>query len=461
MAKPSHHPPSLAYGASDPRRDLDRLKDLGRIYQQVGNINRRHNDPGVQGQMIQLLQQRRAARREALGADQRQLTEFDELRDARGDRVLVARSELLVRAEALEDRQFSKLLDTIEHTREPVECLEDRVIRLRVGDRDTARLAQAVGGLRARAVPVALNHVTPTGIVMKGFGGPEPSAGEPPIRPDPGPGDPVPVAIIDTGVADEERTDGWLTPEDVERSPANTDALTVFSGGTTLDLGAGHGTSTAGVVQQVAPDAKLLVYRALDSDGVGTEVDVACAMVQAVRDGARVVNLSLGMETADDQPPIAFEVALELIDEMEGGQEVIIVAAAGNTGRDRPVWPAAFRRVVAVAGLTQAFAPADWSTRGSRIDCSTLAEGVRSTYVEGRESPVVDIDPDTFDENAWALQTGTSFAAPQVAGAIARYAQEHRTSPREALRKLLEGTPRLPGYGRVLRVLGPTIPPAQ
>jgi subtilisin family serine protease len=306
---------------------------------------------------------------------------------------------------------------------------------------------------------VGLNHVTPTGIVMKGFGGPEPSAGDPPERPDAGPGRPVPVAVIDTGIAAEERTDGWLTSEEIQRSQANTDLLNVFSGGATLDLGAGHGTSSAGVVQQVAPGVELRIYKALDSDGVGTEVDVACAMVQAVRDGAQVVNLSLGVETADDQPPLAFEVALELIDEMEAGREVIIVAAAGNTGRDRPVWPAAFRRVVAVAGLTQAFAPAAWSTRWSRIDCSTLGEGVRSTYVEGQESPVVDIFPDRFPQNAWALQTGTSFAAPQVAGAIARYAQEQRTTPREALRKLLEGTPRLPGYGRVLRVLEPTLPP--
>ncbi|HEX8134486.1 MAG TPA: S8/S53 family peptidase [Actinomycetes bacterium] len=200
------------------------------------------------------------------------------------------------------------------------------------------------------------------------------------------------------------------------------------------------------------------MYKALDSDGIGSEVDVACAMVRAVREGAQILNLSLGMETLDDQPPVVFEVALELIDEeaAKTRQDVLVVAAAGNFGHVRPCWPAALRGVIAVGGLTQDLAPAAWSTRGAWVDCSTIAEGVRSAYVKGREHPQVDPQPDKFRKNAWAVWTGTSFAAPQVAGAIARIAQEQGVGPRAALGRLFDRQPDLPDYGRLIPILPAT-----
>jgi subtilisin family serine protease len=292
------------------------------------------------------------------------------------------------------------------------------------------------------------------GPVIKGLGGPELStARRRPRRPGAGSGDAVRVAVIDTGIAEAPRGDGWL---DGLVRPDNIDPLDAMPSPPDgfLDLGAGHGTFVAGVVQQVAPGADIAVYRALDSDGIGSKVDIACAMVRAVRDGAQILNLSLGLETLDDRPPVAFEVALELIDDIAAkrGREVLVVAAAGNYGRARPCWPAASCQVVAVAGLTQHLAPAQWSSRGPWVDCSTLGEGVWSTYVAGTESPLVDPDPEVFPKDAWALWTGTSFAAPQIAGAVAKLVQEG-LGPRQALATLLAERPEVPGYGRAVRVL--------
>ena len=88
------------------------------------------------------------------------------------------------------------------------------------------------------------------------------------------------VAIIDTGIADQQvpRTDGLLAG--IRRTPQNIDSLTSFPIGdpdtdTYLDFDAGHGTFVAGIVSQVAPDAAISVYRAIDSDGIGSEVAVA------------------------------------------------------------------------------------------------------------------------------------------------------------------------------------------
>lgn len=456
MATSSDNPSLPSFDLEDARSFENRQQDLRRIYQQVGNITRLQSDVAVHRDLIHLLQERRK--------QQKKLNRFDAVAHSQGGEVLLVPSELLMRADLLKQDNIQPLLDAYDLQPRRIECLGGRVVRLTAPGAGGARMAEIAAALRARGVPVSPNHVTPMGIVAKGLGGPEPSEGPGPDNergePSDAEGRHIRVAVIDTGIARRKRSDGWLAAL-VRRDGDNgnidrLDALPKRNG--YLDLGAGHGTFGAGIVQQVAPGADLAVYRALDSDGIGTEVDVACAMVRAVREGAEILNLSLGMETLDDQPPVVFEVALELIDELaaKAGREVLVVAAAGNFGHARPCWPAALRRVIAVAGLTQDLAPAAWSTRGAWVDCSTIAEGVRSTYVKGREHPQVDPQPDKFGENAWALWTGTSFAAPQVAGALAHIVQQKGVGPREALGRLLDRQPELPDYGRALRILPPT-----
>ena len=100
------------------------------------------------------------------------------------------------------------------------------------------------------------------------------------------------------------------------------------------------------------------------------------------------------------------------------------------------------------------------------INFWTVAEGVRSTFVTGRESPLFDNQPTVFPQDAWALWSGTSFAAPQIAGAIARIQQEKGKTPREALEFLREQGAQVKDLagnfksGRGLRILsGIRIPP--
>ena len=246
----------------------------------------------------------------------------------------------------------------------------------------------------------------------------------------------------------------------IARSADSIDRLDVIPspGDGFLDYGAGHGTFASGIVEQVAPEAEIRVHQTLNTDGIASEVQVACAMVKAVEAGADIVNLSLGSSTVDDLPPVAMAVALEIIAEYEVQQErgehrALLVAAAGNNGDTTPVWPAAFRRVVSVAGLTAARRPAPWSTRGFWVDCSAVAEGVVSTYVEGKESPELDLQPDTYGPDPWAFWSGTSFAAPQVAGAVARLRQEGSPSVSQALRDLLASGRPLLGYGQAIELL--------
>ncbi|MET0915882.1 MAG: S8 family serine peptidase, partial [Jiangellaceae bacterium] len=56
-------------------------------------------------------------------------------------------------------------------------------------------------------------------------------------------------------------------------------------------------------------------------------------------------------------------------------------------------------------------------------------------------------------KDAWALWSGTSFAAPQVAGAIAKIAIEDRVTPTEAKRRLLTDASDIPLYGKKVEIL--------
>jgi subtilisin family serine protease len=428
-------------GTDDPRSPKQRQKDAMGVSRQVSGYARAARQ-GRERLFLHALARRQGNPRRM---------QFEP--DRPDGRALVVPQELLTRSEhgaavaaALGDR-VAKVL--------AVDCLEGRVTRLvlrRSDPADAWALQAALADARRIDPEASLNHVMPLGPVAKGLDGPEvssvPSTYVPPNRPGPV----VPVAVIDTGITAEVRTDGWLTG--IDRSTANRDPLNVLGRDRFLDFGAGHGTFVTGVIQQVAGDiAEIEVYRALDSDGVGSDVGVACALLEAVERGARIVNLSVGTES-DDGEPLAMKVALEILAERD--DDVLIVAAAGNSGLDgnHRSWPAALERVVAVAGLDADGRTARWSTHGDWVQFSAIAEGVVSTYVEGEESSEIDDEPDRFPRNAWATWTGTSFAAPQVVGAIAGLlADDPNRTVGQAVEVLAAAGPRTKSYGTKLTLL--------
>lgn len=189
-----------------------------------------------------------------------------------------------------------------------------------------------------------------------------------------------------------------------------------------LDQQAGHGTFVAGVVAQHAPAARIHTRAVLDSYGHGAESDIA----QAIRDAATafrhdpaagwlVLNLSLGGYTDGDVAPLAILDALDTL-----SPEAVVVAAAGNDHPNcgRPFFPAALKRVIAVGALDGDGMPAAFSNRGSWVDACALGVGVGSSFFSGFDGPLRDRpDPDHFE--GFAAWSGTSFAAPLVAGKIA------------------------------------------
>jgi hypothetical protein len=445
-----------------------------RLQRQVIEQAQRRYEPAIRHQLIRLLQRRRLQEHQpqerAADGQPEEFTRFDALMVEEGFDTLLVHGEILVSGQDYDGRpvpipgrrpdQYAKrYLDELEMEASEVDCedMHGRVVRLTNPHMSARELAEVAKVLRTRGFAASVSNITPTAPIGKAIGGPQPAGPAPAYQDDPGPGEPARVAVIDTGITAQIRGDNWLDEAHVPRGN-NIDRLDVFplpGGDGLLDFDAGHGTFVSGIIQQIAPNAHIQVYQALDPDGIASEVTVACEMIRAVRDGADILNLSLGCQTPDDLPPIAISAALDVIREVERreGREVIIVAAAGNFGDTRPCWPAAFRRVVSVAALTPDMQPSPWSSRGFWVTCATIGQGVCSTYVEGQESALVDPEPSVFGPDSWAAWNGTSFAAPQMVGAIARLHEKYQYSFRGALDALLAAGRPIPGFGQALKIL--------
>jgi hypothetical protein len=110
--------------------------------------------------------------------------------------------------------------------------------------------------------------------------------------------------------------------------------------------------------------------------------------------------------------------------------------------------------VVCVAGLTAGGLPSAWSSHGDWVTCASVGEGLVSTFVTGRKAGPDGGADTVFGADPWACWTGTSFAAPQVAGALARACSDSPgLTPRAALAELTRDAPAIAGFGRAVRIL--------
>lgn len=433
----------------DPRTAKQKADERTEVQKQVQSLLEVATNNEYRRSVVDRLQDRRR--------DNPQRVQIESVARTGGLDLVVAAGCVVARSVDLNESARTRLSREFE-----IECpADDRpVVRLAVPrgatgrQEPTSELVKRICG----CVPVSVDHVTPLAGHIKGAGGPEPSAGArrfPSIEITQASPPPV-VAVLDTGISDERRGDKYLA---MHVDPADLDPLDDFPPDGLLDAGAGHGAFVAGIVQQVAPTAPIYIHRVIDSDGITTDTEVADMMRVAVADGAKILNMSLGTETVDGKPPMAM---LDVVTELaETHPDVLIVCAAGNGASTERIWPAAFasdfRNVVAVAALDPKGEPAPWSSHGDWVTCSAIGEGVVSTYVIGEEDgPLIDDpDPDTFYADSWATWSGTSFATPQICGAIVRIINESPAplTPRQALDDLLARGADIPGYGRALEIL--------
>jgi len=230
----------------------------------------------------------------------------------------------------------------------------------------------------------------------------------------------VDVYVVDTGIR--------LSSTDLRgRVRSGVDEV---DGGAADDCN-GHGTHVAGIIggtrYGVATKARLVAVRVLDCDGGGPAARVLAGLDWVVKDHAAgqpaVANLSLG-----GTPSAAIDTAVRAL--VRDG--IVVTAAAGNgdasgQGVDAcGTSPARTGIAITVSATDRSDARPGWANYGRCVDVF---------------APGVDIPSDwATDDAATQTLSGTSMAAPAVAGAAARYLSTHRTATPTTVRSYLTRT---------------------
>jgi len=258
----------------------------------------------------------------------------------------------------------------------------------------------------------------------------------------------VVVAVIDSGVRADHpdlRQNLWVNTAERPGNGRDDDANGYVDDVHGVDLSGtgdlrdrlGHGTHVAGTVaaagRGVAFRAKVMTVKVLGRRGTGSTRALAEGIRYAVANGARIINLSL--ETTTDDPRVRAAVKAA---ERAG---VLIVCSAGNGGQDvdrRPLYPVAIPspNLIGVAAASRSFGLTRFSNRGAfSVPVAAPGEGVVSTALDG----------------GYEARSGTSMAAPHVAGVAALMASANPGLSAPQLRALLlehavRGRPGDPGY---------------
>lgn len=242
----------------------------------------------------------------------------------------------------------------------------------------------------------------------------------------------ITVAVLDTGVAYEDYTDGQKT---YIRSPDLSSSL-IVPGYDFVNEDAHpnddhqHGTHIANTIAAwgktygVAPGVSIMPVKVLASDKRGTEFDLVEGIHYAVDQGADVINMSLSFQLGYFPSP-----ALEAAVSHAAENHVVMVGSVGNTGTYGIGYPAAFPDVISVGASRQLrFANkvydvrAEYSNYGWGIDM--LAPGGRNDVDANLDQRPDGILAQTIDLNAptamhYWFMTGSSQATAHVSGAVA------------------------------------------
>jgi hypothetical protein len=200
----------------------------------------------------------------------------------------------------------------------------------------------------------------------------------------------VKIAILDTGIADHIAFRNAIERINLVPLPANAAELN------------GHGTSVASLIFSsnplalgIAPGATPLSVRVADDNGSSNSFLIAQGIIAAVDAGAQLINISLGGHGSSGLVANALDYAKQA--------GVVVVAAAGNSGTEGVMQPAASPSVVAVGAVDAKNQPMAFSTTGKEVAVAAPGYSVTAAY----------------PGNMAASVSGTSFSSPIVTGVIA------------------------------------------
>ncbi|MED4970377.1 S8 family peptidase [Parageobacillus toebii] len=209
---------------------------------------------------------------------------------------------------------------------------------------------------------------------------------------------PVKVAVVDTGIDAHH-------PELKNKIISNYNVMNPMQKGA-VDV---HGTHVAGIIAGekgngvggygVFPNAQIISIDVFNRSFFSSDYIVAEGILEAIRQKAQVINLSLSSSVPS---PIVEEAIKKAVE-----KNITVVAAAGNSGINTYEYPAALEGVIGVGATNAKNELADFSTYGPAVDVVAPGEDIYSS--------VYDIDK----KSTFAKISGTSMATPMVTATVA------------------------------------------
>lgn len=242
----------------------------------------------------------------------------------------------------------------------------------------------------------------------------------------------IKVAVLDSGVASDNPD---IAPKVVAR--ANYSSSATKTGDPIAQDYYGHGTHVAGIVAAthntagvagVCPGCTVLAGKVLSDSGVGSSSGLANGIDWAVSNGAKVINMSLGVRASR---------TLETAVNNAWNAGVVLVAAAGNGGNQTKIYPGAYPNVIAVAATDNSDVKASFSTYGaSWVDVAAPGVNVYSTFPN---HPFALAGPNNRSQG-YDVGNGTSMSAPIVAATAALAWGSHAGATNTSVRSNVEST---------------------
>ncbi|MEI5101801.1 S8 family serine peptidase [Streptomyces sp. PmtG] len=254
------------------------------------------------------------------------------------------------------------------------------------------------------------------------------------------------IAVLDTGVdGTHQDLKGKVAAE--KNFTSSPDAKDRYGHGTHVaSTAAGTGAKSGGTFKGVAPKATLLNGKVLDDEGSGEDSGIVAGMEWAAAQGADVVNLSLGGGDAPGVDPL--EAAVNHLAKDKG---VLFAISAGNAGPDSGSVgsPGSADAALTVGAVDDRDKLADFSSRGPRVGDGAIKPDVTAPGVDitAAAAPGSRIEQEVGQKpEGYLTISGTSMAAPHVAGAAALLKQQHPGWKSAELKAALTGSTKDGGY---------------
>jgi subtilisin len=209
----------------------------------------------------------------------------------------------------------------------------------------------------------------------------------------------IKVAIVDSGIEVGHPLVGSVAGAAALTFDPDREELVRIDEGPHDDL-FGHGTACAGIIRKTAPDAELYSVRVLGERLSGKGLVFAAGLRWAI-ERANVVNLSLSTGKRD-----YFGLFHEIADEAYF-KNVMLVCAVNNI--PGPTYPSEYSSVFSVA---------------AHEDSDPFALDYNPAPPVEFGAPGIDIEV-AWKDGSTIVATGNSFAAPHIAGLVARILSKH------------------------------------